>query len=164
MRRSHQAGWLLVFLLTLLVGLGTVTFLFVFGLILVEFLLIPVALLITGLLTALVAVYASNKFVRDRLRSPAGEVVRRTEWTAATLALILVLAYTLNLVPGPAIIMSSLAGFVLAVSSVFFASRFRLPPDSLLPEGRKILVWLLVAVMALPVVILIASWFGLAGA
>jgi hypothetical protein len=75
--------WLLVWLLTQGISLISVTLLFTLGLILIEFLLYPLALCIVALLAGLTAVLASNLLVRDGLQTPVEAIVVRCEATAA---------------------------------------------------------------------------------
>ena len=75
MKKTPVYFWLLVLFLTLLVSVFANTLLFSLGLILIEFLVYPLALGITALLTGLTAVWLSNKLIHDGLQSPVEAVV-----------------------------------------------------------------------------------------
>ncbi len=164
MKKTPVYVWLLIWLLTQVISLFSITLLFSLGLILIEFLLYPLALAIGALLTALTAVWLSNRLVRDDLETPVNEVVLRCEGTAVILALILIAGYLANLLPAPAIIISSAAATVLAVAAVVFSQQLRQPPMTDMHRTRRIIIWLLVAFVSIPVVIFLASLVGWAGA
>jgi len=164
MKASTGLQWFLVFMIGMLISIVSITMLFSIELILNNYLVIPLALGITGLFSALGTVYSGNRLVGDGLRTPYGAIVRYNELTAVVLVVILILVYSLELFRGPPIIISSSAGLVLGISSVYFASRLRLPPDSVPKERSQVILWLVIAFLSLPLVILIASFFGLAGA
>ena len=78
--------WLIVLFVTLLVGVVATTFLFTLGLVLIEFLLYPLALGTSALLTGLTAVWLTNRLSSDDFQTPVVAVVKRCEGTAVFLA------------------------------------------------------------------------------
>ena len=164
MKKSPILIWLFVWFLTQVVSLISVTLLFTLGLILIEFLLYPLALGVTALLTGLTAVWAANWLVKDGLRTPVEAVVVRCEKTAIGLSLILIAGYAIGSLPAPPIIASSITAIILAIVAVYSARQLRQPPVTAPHQTRRIVVWLLVAFIAIPGVIFLASLFGWAGA
>ena len=163
--KSHSiVTWLIVWLATLLVSLFSLTFLFSLGLILIEYLVFPLALGIGALLAGLTAAGFSNLLVRDDLYTPVEVVVKRCEGMALALVLILIAAAVFGVLRGPFIVTVVLVAIILSVVATFSALKIRLPGK---PDGRrwrKVILWLLIAAAAIPVVIYLASLFGWAGA
>lgn len=157
-------GWLLVWLLTQLVALVVITFLLALGLILIEFLVYPLALGIGALLASLTAVFAANLLVNDGLQTPVNPVVGRTEVTAVVLAILLIAAAGTNLLRAPLVYASVITAAIITFVAVYTAWRFRAPPMPDPGRRRRVLIWLLLALAAPPLVIFIASLFGWAGA
>lgn len=164
MKRTPFLTWLLIWIFTLIVSLISVTLLFTLGLILIEFLLYPLALGVSALLTGLAAVWLSNRLVKDSLQTPVEAVVVRCEGTAVVLSLILITIAALGLLPAPLILVSSTAAVVLAVVATYSAQQHRQPAATSPHQTRRVIVWLLLAFIAIPVVIYLASLFGWAGA
>jgi hypothetical protein len=162
MQRTSFFTWLLVWLPTQIVSLAAATFLFTLGLILIEFLLYPLALGISALLAGVTAVWASDRVVRDGLQASAEAVVLRCEAAAAVLSLILIAVSASGRAAGPVILASSASAVVLAVVATYGAITQRVPAQG--SQRRRILLWLLLAVIAIPMVIFIAAQFGWAGA
>jgi len=164
MKKTLVYIWLLIFLLTLLVSVVSATLLFTLGLILIEFLLYPLALGITALLVGLTAVWLSNRLVKDNLQTPVEAVVVRCEGTAVLLSLILILGNAMGWLPNPPILVSSGSAVILSLVAVYFAAQLRgvVPAEQI--SGRRIVAWLLVAFLAVPLVLFVASLFGWAGA
>ena len=162
MRKTPFYVWLLIFLLTLLVSVVSATLLFTLGLILIEFLLYPLALGIAALLTGLTAVWLTNRLSNDGLQTPVEGVVKWCEGTAVLLALLLILANALGWLPYPPIFISSGTAVILALVATFSAAQLR-QADSMTPT-RRIVTWLIIAFLTIPLVIFVASLFGWAGA
>jgi small-conductance mechanosensitive channel len=164
MKKTPVYIWLLILFLTVLVSVIANTLLFTLGLILIEFLLYPLALGITALLTGLTAVWLSNKLIHDGLQTPVGTVVRWCEGTAVLLSLLLILGNVMGWLPHPPVLVSSGAALILALVATYLASQLRqtVPVDQ--PATRRIAAWLIIAFLAIPLVIFVASLFGWAGA
>ena len=164
MKKTPILIWLLIWILTLLVSGFAATLLFALGLILIEFLLYPLALGISALLTGLTAVWLSNKLIHDGLQTPVAAVVRWCEGTAVLLALLLILGNALGWLPNPPIFVSSGAAFILTVVAAYAANHLRQAAPVEQPSTRRIAAWLIIAFLAIPLVIFVASLFGWAGA
>jgi small-conductance mechanosensitive channel len=164
MKKTPVYIWLLILFLTWLVSLVTTTLLFTLGLVLIEFLLYPLALGVSALLTGLTAVWLGNKLIHDGLQTPVEAVVKWCEGTAVLLSLILIASKVLNLGYVRPIVISSLAAAILALTAVYSVRQHR----SALPKERSMtrqaVTWLIVALLAIPLVIFLASIFGWAGA
>ena len=156
--------WLIVFGLTLLVSVVATTFLFTLGLVLIEFLLYPLALGIVALLVGLTAVWLSNRLSHDNLQTPVAAVVRWCEGTAVLLALLLILANTMGWLPFPVIYVSSGSAIILALVATYAATQLRAAALVEQPTTRRIVAWLVIAFLAVPLVLFVASLFGWAGA
>jgi hypothetical protein len=156
--------WLIVLFVTLLVSVVATTFLFTLGLVLIEFLLYPLALGISALLTGLTAVWLTNRFSRDDFQTPVAAVVRWCEGTAVLLALLLILANALGWLPFPVIYVSSSSAIILALVATYAAAQLRQAAPVEQPATRHIVAWLVIAFLAVPLVLFVASLFGWAGA
>ncbi len=156
--------WLIVFGLTLLVSVAATTLLFTLGLVLIEFLLYPLALGIAALLAGLTAVWLSNRLSSDNLQTPVAAVVRWCEGTAVLLAFLLILANALGWLPFLPIFVSGGTAIILALVATFSAARLRQAAPAAQTPMRRIVTWLIIAFLAIPLVIFVASLFGWAGA
>jgi hypothetical protein len=164
MAKTPFTIWLLVWLATEIVSLAACLFLFTLGLILIEYLLYPLALGITSLLAGLTAVWASNLLIRDGLQALIEPVIWRCEITAVVLSIILIGIAAAGLSVVPPIFVAISAATILAVVATFAASRLRKPPVEDPRRKWRALLWLLIALIAIPLVIFIASLFGWVGA
>jgi hypothetical protein len=151
-------------LLALIVSVVSSLFLFAFGLILIEFPLYPLALTIMALLAALTAVWSSNWLVHDGQHTAPRPVVMTCEVVAIVLAVLLIILAVMNIAGGPAIYVSLPTALLLAITAVFSARNNRTTQTAEPNEGRQALIWLAIAVVAVPLTIFIASLFGWAGA
>ncbi len=156
--------WLLILGLTLIVNIISATLLFTFGLILIEFLLYPLALAITALLSGLTAVWLSNKLINDNFQTPVEAVIKRCIGTAVFLSLLLILANAMGWLVYPVIFVSSSSAAILALVAAYAASQLRETAPVEQPPMRRIAAWLVIAFLAIPLVIFVASLFGWAGA
>lgn len=156
--------WLIVLFVTLLVSVVATTFLFTLGLVLVEFLLYPLALGITALLAGLTAVWLTNRLSNDNLQTPVAAVVRWCAGTAVLLALLLILGNALGWLPFPVIYVSSSSAIILALVATYAATQLRTAAPVEQPTTRRIVAWLIIAFLAIPLIIFVASLFGWAGA
>jgi hypothetical protein len=164
MRQISLHIWLLVWLPTQIVSLTAAIFLFTFGLILIEFLLYPLALGIGALLSGLTAVWVSNRLFKDGLQTSMEAVVLRCELAAVILSLILIAASAGGFTAVPPILTAGAAAFVLALVATYCKIKLRRPPIPSTNAPRRAIVLLVIALMAIPAVIFIASLFGWAGA
>jgi hypothetical protein len=164
MKKTPAYIWLLILFLTLLASVVVNTMLFSLGLILIEFLLYPLALGITALLTGLTAVWLSNRLLNDGLQTPVEPVVLRCEGTAVLLALLLILGNAIGWLPNPPIVVSSGTAVVLALVAAYSAGQLRQATPEAQTPVRRIVTWLVIAFLAVPLVLFVASLFGLAGA
>jgi hypothetical protein len=156
--------WLLILFLTLLVSVVSTTLLFTLGLVLIEFLLYPLALGISALLTGLTAVWLSNKLIHDELQSPVEVVVRWCEGTAVLLSLLLIMGNTNGWLPNPPILVSSGSAAILALVATYSAGSMRKAISADRTSVRRVVAWLICAFLTIPLVIFVASLFGWAGA
>ena len=164
MNKTDFFLWLVVWFFTQVVSLISIVMLFTLGLILIEFLLYPLAMGIGALLASLTAVTFSNWLVQDDLQTPVNGVVLRCEVTAVILSLLLIGGAMSGALPRPPIVVSSIAAFILAGAATYFAIHLRQPPHADPHKTRRILKWLLAAFVSIPVTIFVASLFGWAGA
>lgn len=164
MRKTPVYIWLLILLLTLLVSVISATLLFTLGLILIEFLLYPLALGISALLTGLTAVLLSNWLYKDNQQTPLKPVIIRCEGTAVLLVILLEVGLWLKLLAAPPIIFSSAVALILTLVATYSAAQLRQESRARPQPARRIIIWLLLAAAAVPVTIFIASLFGWAGA
>jgi hypothetical protein len=164
MKKTPVYIWLFVLFLTLLVSVFANTLLFSLGLIVIEFLVYPLALGITALLTGLTAVWLSNKLIHDGLQSPVEVVVRWCEGTAVLLSLLLIIGNKSGWLPNPPILVSSGSATILALVATYSAGRLRKEISADRTSVRRIVAWLICAFLTIPLVIFMASLLGLAGA
>ncbi|MAT98527.1 MAG: hypothetical protein CL608_15400 [Anaerolineaceae bacterium] len=156
--------WLIVLGLTLIVSTVTTTLLFTLGLILIEFLLYPLALTIAALLTGLTAVWLTNRLSQDNLQTPTAAVVRWCEATAVSLSLLLILVNALGRLPFPVIYVSSITAIILSLVATYAAAQLRTAAPVEQPTTRRIVAWLVIAFLAVPLIFIVAARFGWAGA
>jgi hypothetical protein len=119
---------------------------------------------IAALLTGLTAVWLTNKLIHDSLQTPVAAVVRWCEGTAVLLSLLLILGNTMGWLPHPPILVSSGSAVVLALAATYSAGRLRTPVPVAPPATRRVVAWLVLAFLAVPLVLFVASLFGWAGA
>ncbi len=164
MQKTAIHIWLIILGLTLLVSVIAATMLFTLGLILIEFLLYPLALGITALLTGLTAVWLSNKLIHEGFQTPVAAVVRWCEGTAVFLALLLILGNALNWLSFPVIYVSGSSAIILALVATYSAAQLRQAVPAEQTPKRRIIAWLVIAFLAIPLVLFVASLIGWAGA
>jgi hypothetical protein len=164
MPKSNTLRWSFVGLLTVIVSLVSSTFLFIFGLILLEFLLYPMALGIVALFAALTASWSSNWLVLDEQHTPPRPVVMACEGLAVVLAVLLIILWSAGTLDVPPIFVSTPTALLLAATAFVVAKSNRSSQPAAAHEKRQTLVWLVVSILAVPLIIFIASLFGWAGA
>jgi hypothetical protein len=140
-----------------------------FGLVVHELVIMPLALLVGGLLASVGASWAASQLARDQTRTRLLPVVAFAEAGAALAALMFAVIYTgdaarpENVLPTPGVI-GIAASLVLALDVTLAAWRFRGTQSETASQGRLMALLLAVAVVSVPVVIVVASLFGLTGA
>jgi hypothetical protein len=85
---ANRIVWIIIVLLTAVVSFISHLFLFSLRLILIEFLLYPLALAVAALFTALAAVFFSNLLLGKEEHTPARPVVLACEGTAVALTIL----------------------------------------------------------------------------
>jgi hypothetical protein len=164
MIKSQAFSWSIVGLLTVIVSLVSTTFLFTFGLILIEFLLYPMALGIAALFTALTASWSSNWLMADEHHTLPQPVVFACVGLAAVLAVLLIILAAAGALNIPAIFVSTPAALLLSATALVMTKSNRTAQPATVHEKRQSLIWIAVSIVAVPLIIFIASLFGWAGA
>lgn len=163
-RGSVGLGWLLVWLLTQIICSAAMLFLFTLGLILIEFLVYPLALGIGALLAGLTATFAANGLVRDGRQTLVNPVVARCEMAAVIFSILLIAASGMGLLQVRLIFVIVVAAVAMTAIAVYFAGQYRGLPIPDPRKNRRVAIWLFIALAAVPVVIFLASLLGWAGA
>lgn len=161
---SQPFALLLIGLLTLIVSLVSSAFLFVLGLILIEFLLYPMALCISALFTGLTAAWLNNWLIADGRHTAPRPVVIACEVVAVVLAALLIILSAAGSLNFPTIFLSSSAALLLAATAFVAARRYRTMQPAEPHEGWQAVIWIILALVAVPLIIFIADLFGWAGA
>ncbi len=156
--------WIGTFLLALVISLVALVLLLPLGLIAVERISFPLALGVAALLTAVVASWAGNFLAGDQTRTQILKVVGVTELVAAVIVLVVLLSPASAALFGPLIYIGLLSALLLAVGATVATAVFRTTNQQPTHERRLTLVLLILAILSVPVVIAIASLFGLTGA
>jgi len=164
MPKSQTFKWTLVGLLTVVVSLVSSTFLFAFGLILLEFLLYPMALGIVALFAALTASWSSNWLIADEQHTPPRPVVIACEGLALVLVVLLIILWSAGALDVPPIFVSTPAALLLAATALVTTKSNRSSQPAAAHEKRQTLIWIAFSILAVPLIIFIASLFGWAGA
>ena len=164
MPKSYTFRWSLVGLLTVIVSLVSSTFLFAFGLILLEFLLYPMALGIAALFAALTASWSSNWLINDGQHTPPRPVVIACELLAVALAVLLIILSAAGALNVPPIFVSTPAALLLAATALVSTQSNRSSQPAAVYERRQTVIWIALSILAVPLIIFIASLFGWAGA
>jgi hypothetical protein len=135
------------------------------GLIVVEWLIFPLALVVAALLAALGAGWASTFLARDQTQTDLLPVIGVTEAVAVGVALIFLLLVRLGVASfGPLIIPAVIFSLILALSASVATWRFRSPKQDTRSEVKLTVLLLVLVVVSVPGVVFLASLFGLAGA
>ena len=135
------------------------------GLIVMEFISFPMALGFAALLAAISASWAGARLATDQTRTQLLAVVGVAEATAVAIALLFLTSTSLReSIQGPWIWIGALCSFMLAFSASVATWRFREPSQGARGQGRLALILLGLAIMLVPIVIWVASRFGLTGA
>jgi hypothetical protein len=135
------------------------------GLIVVEWLIFPLALLIAALLAALGAGWAGTYLARDQTQTLLLPVISSTVEAAMGLALIFLLSVWVGLTSfGPLIVPVLFFSLVLALIATFATWRFRSPQQNRRTAVRLTVTVLVLAVVSVSGIVFLASLLGLAGA
>lgn len=164
MLKSSSVSWIIVIVLTLLVSFASHFLLFSLGLILIEFLLYPLALSIAALFTALAATFSSNLFLGREQHTPPRPVVVACEGTAVVLTILLIILSATNSLNVPEIFIIMPSTLLLTITALVAVKRYRSSQPAALDERKQVVWWIGIAIVAIPLVIFIASLFGWAGA
>jgi hypothetical protein len=139
------------------------------GLVVHELVILPLALFVGALFAALGASWAASQLARDKTHTRLLPVVIYAEAGALIAAMIIVVLYLadarrpVNTFPPPGVIAIAVS-LALALDVSLAARRFRAAPSEGRSQTRLALTLLAVAVVGVPLVIMIASLFGLTGA
>ena len=148
-----------VFIITVVVSAPFALFLVVLGLVVVEFVIFPTATLATGVIAALVAGWAAGRLAGDGYRTDIGAVAwRNLAWAVIPAA---ALPFLDVLSPG---LLALVVVFYTALGATLFAFRHRTPDTSIPRDLRITAAWLGGTVIAVVLIIMVASVFGLTGA
>ena len=148
-----------VFIITVVVSAPFALFLVVLGLVVVEYVIFPTATLATGVIAALVAGWAASKRAGDGYRTDIGAVAwRNLAWAVIPAA---ALPFLDVLSPG---LLALVVVFYTALGATLFAFRHRTPDTSIPRDLRITAAWLGGTVIAVVLIIMVASVFGLTGA
>jgi hypothetical protein len=135
------------------------------GLIVIEWLILPLALVIAGLLAALSAGWAGIFLARDQSQTRLWPVIGLTEAMAVGVALCFLSLVRWGVADfGPLIVPAIIFSLVLTLTATLATWRFRRSKQSLSSEIKLTVTLLALAVVSVPAVIFLASLFGLAGA
>jgi hypothetical protein len=157
-------AWLGILVAALVISITSLFLLLPLGLIVVEFINFPLALGVTALLAAIVASWAGNFLARDQTRTNILRVVGVTEIVAAVITLVFLIGSIRDALLGPLIYIGLISALVLALSATAATSFFRITAQDSKGEIRLTLGLLALAIISIPLVIGLASLFGLTGA
>jgi hypothetical protein len=153
--------FLAVFAITLIGTTPLAVFLFVMGLVVAESVIYPFATLATAAIASVIAAWVTNSLVGDEDRTDLRAVVpRNLAWGILPAVASIFLAASLNRSVW-------LIGTVLVYTSVtasLLSFRHRTAEASMVTDGKLTVGWLVGAVVAVGIVIFVASLFGLTGA
>ena len=162
---SFGPGFWLGTALAALVGAGVgVFFVLPLGLIVVEYVIFPLALFVGAVLASRAASWVGNRLAPGTNRARLSRVAGVTLAAAAVLAALLLAGSALRLVLlGPVFYVGLFSAVVLALAATLAAARFRSAQPA--SSDRRLALWLLVlAVLSVPAAIFLAWLAGLAGA
>lgn len=135
------------------------------GLIVIEWLIFPLALVIAALLAALSAGWAGTYLASNQMQTRLVPVIGVTEIAGIGVALLFLLLVRLGLASfGPLIVPIALFSLVLTLTATIATWRFRGPQQNSGRDAKLTVTLLVLAVVSVPVVVFLASLLGLAGA
>ena len=156
---------LVTFLVALIGAMSGLFLLLPLGLVVHELVIFPLALAIAALLAAIAANWAGSGLARDETRTRLLPVVGATEGVALVALLVVIANFALRLaIFNRIMIIAVFCGLMLALGATVATWRFRRSKESPSSDGLLTLALLGLAVVAVPVVIFVASLFGLTGA
>ena len=164
MLKSNHITWILVIVLTFLVSFASHFLLFSLGLILIEFLLYPLALGISALVTALTATFLGNFLLSNEQHTPPRPVVMACEGIAAVLAILLIILNAANLTNWPPIFIIIPTTLLLSTTALIAVKRHRSDQPAAANERKQVFLWIVIAIIAIPLVVFVASLLGWASA
>ena len=148
-----------MFVIAVVVSAPFTFILFTLGLMVVEFVMFPAAILATGVIATLVAGRVAGRLAEDGYRTDIGAVAwRNLAWA------IIPAAASPFLVVGPLIWLIAIVLFYTALGATLLAFRHRTPEPSVRRDLRISAAWLGGTVIALVLIIIVASVFDLTGA
>jgi hypothetical protein len=151
--------------LAALVGAGVGVFLVLpLGLIVVEYVIFPLALFVGAVLASLTASWVGNRLAPDATRTHLLRVLGVTLAAAAVLAVLFLANAALRLVLlGPVFYVGVFSTAALALTATLSTARFR-SPRAASSDARLTVMLLVLAVLSVPTVIFLAWLAGLTGA
>ncbi len=153
--------FLAVFAITLIGTTPFAVFFFVMGLVVTESVIYPVATLATAAIASVIAAWVANSLAGDEDRTDLPAVVpRNLAWGVLPAVASVFLASSLD----RSIWLISVVLLYTSVTASLLAFRYRTTEASLIVDGKLTVGWLVGTVVAVGLVIFVASLFGLTGA
>jgi hypothetical protein len=135
------------------------------GLIVVEWLIFPLALAVAALLAALSAGWTGTLLAQDQSLTRLLPVIGITEVVGIGVAPIFLIMVRLGMASfGPLIVPAVIFSLILTLSASAATWQFRSPKQGTGSEVKLTVMLLVLAVVSVPGVVFLASLFGLAGA
>lgn len=135
------------------------------GLIVLEWIIFPLALMIAAILAALGTGWAGTYLAHDETRTRLEPVVGSTVVVAVVLALLFLVLVSVGVASfGPLFVPALLFSAILALSASIATWRYRRPRQNSAGDGRLTVALLVLATVSVPCVVFLAASFGLAGA
>jgi hypothetical protein len=159
-------SWLATFVAALVVGGAGVLFVATLGLILIEWIAFPLALVVGGLLAALSAGWVGNWQADDGSRTRLASAIAVVEAAALALALVVLVSARLReALLGPLLGLVAFCSLLLAAIAAVATWGYRRPANRPLTGDLTLTLTLLaVATIGVPTVVLLAAFSGLGGA
>lgn len=153
--------FLAVFAVTLIGTTPFAAFLFVMGLVVTESVIYPVATLATAAIASVIAAWVTNSLVGDKDRTDLHAVVpRNLAWGVLPAVASIFLASSLN----RSVWLIATVLIYTSITASLLAFRHRTTEASMVADGKLTVSWLVGAVVAVGIVIFVASLFSLTGA
>lgn len=135
------------------------------GLLVIEWLILPLALVIAALLAALCAGWVGTCRAKGATQTQLLPVIGVTVATAAALALLFLSLVWVGVASfGPLIIPVVMFSLLLALNATHATWRYRRPTQDRRGAVKLTVTVLVLAVLSVPLVVMLAARFGLAGA
>jgi hypothetical protein len=153
--------FLAVFAITTIGTTPFAVFLFVMGLVVAENVIYPVATLATAAIASVIAAWVTNSIVGDEDRTDLRAVVPwNLAWAVLPAVATIFVASSLN----RSIWLIATVLLYTSLTASLLAFRHRTTEASMVADGKLTVSWLVGAVVAVGIVIFVASLFGLTGA